>query len=135
MSSLLVETTTGEALISFGEKIPPETSTVTPATVSDLTTTIPFDSSECSVFEQVSGLSKPCQFPFVYKAQSYDKCIYLDNEGNDLPWCSTRTGEVTNEHIGGGGHYGDCSEDLCPVILDEVEFVKWTDQSTVGKYC
>ena len=93
------------------------------------------ESSECSVIETGSGLSMPCRFPFVYKDVSYDKCIYLDNEGNDLPWCSTRTGDVTNEHIGGGGHYGDCSEDLCPVILDEVEFVKWKDQSTVGKYC
>ena len=92
-------------------------------------------SSECSVIETGSGLSKPCQFPFVYNGQSYDKCIYLDNEGNDLPWCSTRTGDLNNEHIGGGGHYGDCSEDLCPVVLDEAVFGKWTDQSTVGKYC
>ena len=100
---------------------------ITPVTATE-------ESSECSVIETGSGLSKPCQFPFVYKEQSYDKCIYLDNEGNDLPWCSTRTDDVTNEHIGGGGHYGDCSEDLCPVILDEVEFVKWKDQNTVGKY-
>ena len=92
-------------------------------------------SSECSVIETGSGLSMPCQFPFIYKGQSHDKCIYLDNEGNDLPWCSTRTSDVTNEHIGGGGHYGDCSEDLCPVVLDEAVFGEWRDQNTVGKYC
>ena len=91
-------------------------------------------SSECSVIEQGSELPKPCQFPFVYRGQSYDKCIFKDNEGNGQPWCSTKTDPTSNEHIGGGGHYGDCSPDLCPVVHDDDEFVKWKDQNTVGKY-
>ena len=91
-------------------------------------------SSECSVIEQGSELSKPCQFPFIYAGQSYDKCIFKDNEGNGQPWCSTKTDPTSNLHIGGGGHYGDCSPDLCPVVHDDEEFVKWKDQNTVGKY-
>ena len=75
-------------------------------------------------------MSKPCQFPFVY-----DKCIFKDNGGSGKPWCSTKTDKVWNNvHLGEGGHYGDCSQDLCPVVLVEDEFVKWKDQNTVGKY-
>ena len=88
-------------------------------------------SSECSVIEQGSLLSKPCQFPFVYKGQSYDKCIFKDNGGNGQPWCSTKTDPTSKEHIGGGGHYGDCSQDLC----EDEEFGKWKDQNTVGICC
>ena len=106
----------------------------TTATKSTTATTTSIQ-QKCSVVEQGSGLSKPCQFPFVYAGQSYDKCIFKDNGGSGKPWCSTKTDKVWNNvHLGEGGHYGDCSQDLCPVVLVEDEFVKWKDQNTVGKY-
>ena len=95
------------------------------------------ESSECSVIETGSGLSKPCQFPFVYAGQSFDKCIFKYNRGNGKPWCSTKTDPMSNEHIGTGGNNGDCYQESCPV--DENEFGKLDDQSLrlhsiFGKY-
>ena len=80
-------------------------------------------SSNCNVKEVGSGLEKPCQFPFVYNKKSYNNCTLED--GNGIAWCSTRIDPKTNQHIGGNGYYGDCTQ--------ECLFEKWLDQNSLGK--
>ena len=55
----------------------------------------------------------------------------MDNAPSTKPWCSTKT-DSKNDHIGGGGFYGDCLEDSCPVLSDDTEFEDWKDQNTLG---
>ena len=95
--------------------------------------------NNCNVIEEGSGLTKKCQFPFIYKEQMFDGCTTLDGS-QGKPWCSTNTDPKTKEHIVGGQHYGDCLLDTCPMqsILDleandEEKFQKWIDRNTLSK--
>merc|ERR1719219_1688494 len=77
--------------------------------------------SHCKVYEheRIGLLNetielKDCQFPFVYKNQTYTTCTTANANGtSDQPWCSTRTDSTTNEHINKQGHWGYCGSG-CP---------------------
>jgi len=74
----------------------------------------------CQVYEHqrieflgVPRVPKDCQFPFVYKGQTFESCTDFDED--DGPWCSTRTDPVTNEHIDKKGYWGLCNDtEICP---------------------
>ena len=90
-------------------------------------------SNVCIVSEAGSGLDKPCQFPFVYKDKSYNECTLED--GGGVAWCSTKTIPSTNEHVGGNGHYGDCSQECRRKgnsQQNEDTFEAWLDQNSLG---
>lgn len=78
-----------------------------------------FKENTCSVTELNSGVVKPCKFPFNFKGETFYKCttiIGTDDDGNfehGDAWCSTNT-DSNNNHILGGGFYGDCLRDNCP---------------------
>ena len=55
----------------------------------------------------------------------------MDNEPSPHPWCSTKT-DSKNDHIEGGGFYGDCLSKACPVLSDNTEFEDWKVQNTLG---
>ena len=59
--------------------------------VINISRTLQVQISDCSVIEKSSQVSKPCKFPFVYRGKPYKECIFLDNDGNGNPWCSTKT--------------------------------------------
>ena len=59
------------------------------------------------------------------------RCTFVDNAPSTNPWCSTKT-ESNNDHIGGGGFYGDCLSGACPVLSDDTEFEDWKDKNTLG---
>ena len=74
---------------------------------------------ECSVLEVASGESKPCQFPFIYKNETYYGCTLKDSIGDldtqtGKPWCSTKIDPLDYEHITDGDYYGDCVMEECP---------------------
>ena len=52
------------------------------------------------------GANKPCIFPFRYNGVFYNNCT-LDSAEENKPWCSTLVDD-NNNHVPGGGHYGDC---------------------------
>ena len=58
------------------------------------------------------GANKPCIFPFRFNGVSYNTCT-LDSAEENKPWCSTLVDE-NNNHVPGGGHYGDCGP-KCPL--------------------
>ena len=62
----------------------------------------------------VSGPSanKPCRFPFHYQNVTYNTCTMRQADDNK-PWCSTLVDD-NNNHVPGGGHYGDCGP-KCPL--------------------
>jgi len=100
------------------------------ATVSKINCKPQSDSSGCLVEETGSGSKKPCVFPFKYRGITYNKCTFVDNAPSTNPWCSTKT-ESNNDHIGGGGFYGDCLSGACPVLSDDTEFEDWKDKNTL----
>ena len=51
-------------------------------------------------------------FPFRYNGVSYNTCT-LDAADENKPWCSTLVDD-NNNHVSGGGHYGDCGP-KCPL--------------------
>ena len=66
----------------------------------------------CNVTERASVEIKPCQFPFIYKNETFFGCTSNHDE-DQLPWCSTQTDSITNEHIDKSGYWGHCP-DTCP---------------------
>ena len=77
------------------------------------------DPKDCLVEERSSGEPKPCQFPFIYKNETFYGCTLKDAVGNSdsftgSPWCSTKINQLTFEHISGGGFFGDCLAENCP---------------------
>ena len=60
-----------------------------------------------------------------------DRCTFVDNAPSTNPWCSTKTDSNT-DHVGGGGHYGECLSEACPVYNDNSEFEEWKRQNTLG---
>ena len=58
------------------------------------------------------GANKPCIIPFQYKGVSYNTCT-LKHADDNKPWCSTLVDD-NNNHVSGGGHYGDCGP-KCPL--------------------
>ena len=78
---------------------------------------------DCSVIEEKSGSSMPCQFPFIFLDQTYLGCTTIIDRKSDgtavhgEPWCSTKT-DSSNKHVAGQGYYGDCPKDGC-ANLDE----------------
>ena len=75
------------------------------------------------MIEEKSGLSKLCQFPFVFLDQTYNGCTTIVDKKSDgtpvysEPWCSTKT-DASNKHVGGQGYYGDCPKDICPIAKE-----------------
>ena len=65
------------------------------------------------------GANKPCKFPFRYLDVTYNTCTLVDAE-NNKPWCSTNVDD-NNNHVSGGGHYGDCGP-KCPVKCNADQF-------------
>ena len=61
-----------------------------------------------------------------------DRCTFVNNAGSTHPWCSTKTDTQNGDHIGGGGYYGECLADSCPVLSDNSEFEDWKVQNTLG---
>ena len=59
------------------------------------------------------GANKPCIFPFRYNGVSYNTCTLDSADEENKPWCSTLVDE-NNNHVPGGGHYGDCGP-KCPL--------------------
>ena len=55
---------------------------------------------------------KPCMFPFRYNGVFYNTCT-LQEADNNTPWCSTLVDD-NNNHVPGGGHYGNCGP-KCPM--------------------
>ena len=51
-------------------------------------------------------------FPFRYNGVSYNTCT-LQQADDNKPWCSTLVDD-NNNHVSGGGHYGDCGP-KCPL--------------------
>ena len=75
---------------------------------------------DCSVIEIASGLSKPCQFPFIFKNLTFNGCTSITGKQEDTGdyihgklWCSTKT-DGSNNHITDQGYYGDCPKLNCP---------------------
>ena len=58
------------------------------------------------------GANKPCMFPFIFNGVSYNTCT-LKQADDNKPWCSTLVDD-NNNHVPGGGHYGDCGP-KCPM--------------------
>ena len=78
------------------------------------------DKGGCLVIEKKSGLSRPCQFPFIYLNRTFNGCTTIINIDEDTgeyvhgePWCSTRTNR-SNHHIPRRGFFGDCVAKDCP---------------------
>ena len=67
---------------------------------------------DCVVIEGNSGSSKPCQFPFTYKNETFNGCTSTDRYRYGKPWCSTKT-DNNNIHI--DGFSGDCPKKHCPL--------------------
>ena len=99
------------------------------------------DQKDCLVEERGSSESKPCQFPFIYKNETFYGCTLKGATGNSdshtgNPWCSTKTNQLTFEHISGGGFFGDCLAENCP----STEFVQkaieeiLTVQNSISKF-
>ena len=99
------------------------------------------DQKDCLVEERGSSESKPCQFPFIYKNETFYGCTLKDAAGNSdshsgNPWCSTKTNQLTFEHISGGGFFGDCLAENCPSTefgqkaIEEILAV----QNTISKF-
>ena len=55
----------------------------------------------------------------------------MDTPPVENAWCSTKTDSNT-DHVGGGGHYGECLSEACPVYNDNSEFEEWKRQNTLG---
>ena len=51
-------------------------------------------------------------FPFRYNGVSYNTCTLQEADDNK-PWCSTLVDD-NNNHVPGGGHYGNCGR-KCPM--------------------
>ncbi len=64
-------------------------------------------------------------FPFRYNGASYNTCT-LQQADDNKPWCSTLVDD-NNNHVTGGGHYGDCGP-KCP--MPDTTGNKW--QQSVG---
>ena len=96
---------------------------------------------DCLVEERSSDESKPCQFPFLYKNETFHGCTLKDATGNSdsftgSPWCSTKINQLTFAHISGGGFFGDCLDENCPSAefgrktIEEILAV----QNTISKF-
>ena len=48
--------------------------------------------------------------------------------------CLPKIDPRTKQHIGGGGHYGDCIKDSCSRVLSEDEFDVWMDENTISEF-
>ncbi len=79
-----------------------------------------FDSKDCQVKQARDQVSKPCQFPFVYKNEIFSGCT--DFEDDKGAWCSTNVDPDTREHVDKGGYYGYCSDDC--VSAEEAEAIE-----------
>ena len=64
-------------------------------------------------------------FPFRFDNVSYNTCT-LKQADDNKPWCSTLVDD-NNNHVPGGGHYGDCGP-KCP--MPDTTGNKW--QQSVG---
>jgi hypothetical protein len=57
-----------------------------------------------------------CVFPFKFGGNTYSGCSFhdaeLDEDGNPIAWCSTRT-DASDAHIGGA--WGNCDPTACPI--------------------
>ena len=98
---------------------------------------------DCSVIEKRSGESKPCQFPFIYKSETFYGCTTTDGE-NGKAWCSTLVDQLDFEHVNGGEFYGDCLLEECPTteigLTAQSDFVnvsisKYSHVNTYEKGC
>ena len=89
-----------------------------------------YETKECKVQEIASNSLKPCQFPFIYKNQTYYGCTEVDAGANGMAWCSTEINPLTYEHIVGQQLYGDCFHDLCPTAEQGSEsYENWLEIS------
>ena len=70
-------------------------------------------SGNCTTDSAIAGESKPCQFPFIYKSETFYGCTTTDGE-NGKAWCSTLVDQLDFEHVNGGEFYGDCLLEECP---------------------
>ena len=106
----------------------------------DLINTLFENKKECFVKELITGLEKPCEFPFIYEGRTYYGCStyvkYKDGRESfsEKPWCSTRTEPISTQHITGGGLYGDCPQDGSCSTAEEGQVAEniW-EQNELGK--
>ena len=91
--------------------------------------------------EVSSGISKPCQFPFVYLNKTFNGCTkietFLVSNGeytfHENPWCSTKTETGTNLHIQGQNFYGECPSSCEVEIVDTSSpFEKGKDPTVIA---
>ena len=67
------------------------------------------DSAESCVTVGGPDQGANCVFPFTYQSTVFYGCTLAGNDdGDDKPWCSTKTDQQGN-HVGGGqGNWGHC---------------------------
>ena len=70
---------------------------------------------DCKVIEQGSKLSKPCQFPFIYRNRTFYGCTTFDDRDGKA-WCSTKIDpfDYAADVTPNGKFYGYCPENECP---------------------
>lgn len=54
-----------------------------------------------------SGPDSVCQFPFVFRGQTFTSCIIL-GDPNLKSWCSTKVNPISRGHVSGGGYIHYC---------------------------
>ena len=87
----------------------------------------------CEVTEIKSGEKKQCQFPFTADGETFHQCT--DKVGQttfEKPWCSTKTVRKNgkNEHVTGGGYYGDCN---CLSTKETVKDLRQGKKDSIGQ--
>ena len=91
------------------------------------------EQKDCLVKEVGSNETKPCQFPFIFENETYYGCTLKGARPGGNSWCSTKQNQLTQEHVSGGGHFGDCLVEECP-SSEEGEEIQNTLIETISKY-
>ena len=87
---------------------------------------------DCQVIEKASGQTKRCQFPFIYKDETFYGCITLDETGGKA-WCPTKTDPIDYAVDRIGQFYGFCPEALCPTEETGLKQIEQQTENNEGE--
>jgi len=70
----------------------------------------------CKVVAPGPDTGATCIFPFTWSAtgKTYNECAFEADKGDTYAWCSTKV-DASGNHVNGGGHWGKCDPDNCPL--------------------
>ena len=87
---------------------------------------------ECKVIELGSKLSKPCQFPFIYRNRTFYGCTTFD-DSDGKAWCSTKIDPIdyAADVTPNGKFWGHCPENECPT--EKVGLERFQNQLEINK--